>query len=105
MLLLEGLAQTAGALCMHYLEVKEPPLTYFTSIDKARLRRASDSAMLFIIAWRKFAVAGAYGETGAGQSLMELLSLRPNLARRLSRPQLWASPHCGHPTSSYATIL
>lgn len=34
MLLLEGLAQTAGALCMHYLEVKEPPLTYFTSIDK-----------------------------------------------------------------------
>ena len=40
MLLLEGLAQTAGALCMHYLEVKEPPLTYFMSIDKARLRRA-----------------------------------------------------------------
>jgi hypothetical protein len=104
-LLLEGLAQTAGALCMHHLKVNEPPLIYFMSIDKARLRRASDSAMLFIIAWRKFAVAGAYGETGAGQSLMELLSLRPNLARRLSRPQLWASPHCGHPTSSYATIL
>jgi 3-hydroxyacyl-[acyl-carrier-protein] dehydratase len=40
MLLLEGLAQTAGALCMHHLDVKEPPLTYFMSIDKARLRRA-----------------------------------------------------------------
>jgi 3-hydroxyacyl-[acyl-carrier-protein] dehydratase len=39
-LLLEGLAQTAGALCMHHLKVKEPPLIYFIAIDKARLRRA-----------------------------------------------------------------
>jgi 3-hydroxyacyl-[acyl-carrier-protein] dehydratase len=39
MLLLEGMAQTAGALCMHHLKVKEPPLIYFMSIDKARLRR------------------------------------------------------------------
>jgi 3-hydroxyacyl-[acyl-carrier-protein] dehydratase len=38
-LLLEGMAQTAGALCMHHLKVKEPPLIYFMSIDKARLRR------------------------------------------------------------------
>jgi 3-hydroxyacyl-[acyl-carrier-protein] dehydratase len=37
-LLLEGLAQTAGALCMHHLKVKEPPLIYFMAIDKARLR-------------------------------------------------------------------
>jgi 3-hydroxyacyl-[acyl-carrier-protein] dehydratase len=39
MLLLEGMAQTAGALCMHHLQVKEPPLIYFMAIDKARLRR------------------------------------------------------------------
>jgi len=38
-LLLEGMAQTAGALCMHHLKVKELPLIYFMSIDKARLRR------------------------------------------------------------------
>ena len=28
MLLIEGLAQTAGAPCMSHLEVKEPPLVY-----------------------------------------------------------------------------
>jgi 3-hydroxyacyl-[acyl-carrier-protein] dehydratase len=39
MLLIEGLAQTAGALCMSNLEVKEPPLVYFMAIDKARFRR------------------------------------------------------------------
>jgi 3-hydroxyacyl-[acyl-carrier-protein] dehydratase len=39
MLLIEGMAQTAGALCMHHLQVDEPPLIYFMSIDKARLRR------------------------------------------------------------------
>jgi 3-hydroxyacyl-[acyl-carrier-protein] dehydratase len=38
-LLLEEMAQTAGALCMHHLKVKKPPLIYFMSIDKARLRR------------------------------------------------------------------
>jgi len=40
MLLLEGMAQTAGALCMHHLKANEPPLIYFMSIDKARLRRS-----------------------------------------------------------------
>jgi 3-hydroxyacyl-[acyl-carrier-protein] dehydratase len=39
-LLLEGLAQTAGALCMHHLKVNETPLLYFMSIDKARLRHS-----------------------------------------------------------------
>jgi 3-hydroxyacyl-[acyl-carrier-protein] dehydratase len=39
MLLIEGMAQTAGALCMHHLGVKEPPLIYFMAIDRARLRR------------------------------------------------------------------
>ena len=38
MLLIEGLAQTAGALCMSHLDVKEPPLVYFMGIDKARFR-------------------------------------------------------------------
>ena len=37
MLLIEGLAQTAGALCMSHLDVKEP-LVYFMGIDNARFR-------------------------------------------------------------------
>lgn len=39
-LLIEGMAQTAGALCMRFLEeFKEPPLVYFMAIDKARFRK------------------------------------------------------------------
>lgn len=39
-LLVEGMAQTAGALCMRHIEdVKQPPLVYFMAIDKARFRR------------------------------------------------------------------
>lgn len=39
-LLIEGMAQTAGALCMRFLdEFKNPPLVYFMAIDKARFRR------------------------------------------------------------------
>jgi 3-hydroxyacyl-[acyl-carrier-protein] dehydratase len=39
-LLIEGMAQTAGALCMSTIdEFKEPPLVYFMAIDKARFRR------------------------------------------------------------------
>ena len=39
-LLIEGMAQTAGALCMRFLdEFEEPPLVYFMAIDKARFRR------------------------------------------------------------------
>jgi len=39
-LLIEGMAQTAGALCMRFIdEFEEPPLVYFMAIDKARFRR------------------------------------------------------------------
>jgi 3-hydroxyacyl-[acyl-carrier-protein] dehydratase len=38
-LIIEGMAQTAGALCMRHLDVQPPPLVYFMSIDKARFRR------------------------------------------------------------------
>ena len=39
-LLVEGMAQTAGALCMRFLdEFKQPPIVYFMAIDKARFRR------------------------------------------------------------------
>ena len=39
-LLIEGMAQTAGALCMRHIEeFKAPPLVYFMAIDKARFRR------------------------------------------------------------------
>jgi 3-hydroxyacyl-[acyl-carrier-protein] dehydratase len=37
-LLIEGMAQTAGALCMRFID-KQPPLVYFMAIDKARFRR------------------------------------------------------------------
>jgi 3-hydroxyacyl-[acyl-carrier-protein] dehydratase len=39
-LMIEGMAQTAGALCMSNLdEFETPPLVYFMSIDRARFRR------------------------------------------------------------------
>ena len=39
-LLIEGMAQTAGALCISFAEdLQEVPLVYFMAIDKARFRR------------------------------------------------------------------
>ena len=39
-LLIEGMAQTAGALCVHNKEESyEPSLVYFMTIDKARFRK------------------------------------------------------------------
>ena len=39
-LLIEGMAQTAGALCVHNMEESyEPTLVYFMTIDKARFRK------------------------------------------------------------------
>lgn len=39
-LLVEGMAQTAGALCVHSLEAKyDPHIVYFMAIDRARFRR------------------------------------------------------------------
>jgi 3-hydroxyacyl-[acyl-carrier-protein] dehydratase len=39
-LLIEGMAQTAGALCVHNMEHDyEPSLVYFMTIDKARFRK------------------------------------------------------------------
>jgi 3-hydroxyacyl-[acyl-carrier-protein] dehydratase len=39
-LLIEGMAQTAGALCMASIEeVRDPHLVYFMAIDRARFRR------------------------------------------------------------------
>jgi 3-hydroxyacyl-[acyl-carrier-protein] dehydratase len=39
-LLIEGMAQTAGALCVHNLgEIYEPQLVYFMGIDGAKFRR------------------------------------------------------------------
>ena len=39
-LLIEGMAQTAGALCISFAgDLKEAPLVYFMAIDKARFRR------------------------------------------------------------------
>ena len=39
-LLIEGMAQTAGALCVANLDEEyEPPLVYFMAIDRARFRK------------------------------------------------------------------
>lgn len=39
-LLIEGMAQTAGALCISFAgDLKKAPLVYFMGIDKARFRR------------------------------------------------------------------
>jgi len=88
MLLLEGMAQTAGALCMHHLKVKEPPVIYFMSIDKARLRHpVRPGVTIHYRVEKKFAVAEWYGDTAGGLSLTGRLLLRPNLALQLSVTQ------------------
>lgn len=38
-LLIEGMAQTAGALCVHAQQLDKPRLVYFMTIDKAKFRR------------------------------------------------------------------
>lgn len=39
-LLIEGMAQTAGALCLSHLNnIEKSPLVYFMAIDRARFRR------------------------------------------------------------------
>jgi 3-hydroxyacyl-[acyl-carrier-protein] dehydratase len=38
-LLIEGMAQTAGALCVHASRLQKPKLVYFMTIDKAKFRK------------------------------------------------------------------
>ena len=38
-LLIEGMAQTAGALCVHAQKLDRPRLVYFMTIDKAKFRK------------------------------------------------------------------
>ena len=38
-LLIEGMAQTAGALCVHSQGLAKPKLVYFMTIDKAKFRK------------------------------------------------------------------
>ena len=38
-LLVEGMAQTAGALCVHAQRLARPKLVYFMTIDKAKFRK------------------------------------------------------------------
>ncbi|WP_131117701.1 3-hydroxyacyl-ACP dehydratase FabZ [Lichenihabitans psoromatis] len=38
-LLIEGMAQTAGALCVHSKGLARPKLVYFMTIDKAKFRK------------------------------------------------------------------
>ena len=79
MLLIEGLAQTAGALCMSHLDVKEPPLVYFMAIDKARFRHRCPVTPC-ITTFRRFAAADACGATGGKRWSPGPSSPRPKLA-------------------------
>ena len=38
-LIIEGMAQTAGALCVHVQRLHKPKLVYFMTIDKAKFRK------------------------------------------------------------------
>jgi 3-hydroxyacyl-[acyl-carrier-protein] dehydratase len=38
-LIIEGLAQTAGAICLHARRAESPKLVYFMTIDQARFRK------------------------------------------------------------------
>ncbi|MFN8830085.1 MAG: 3-hydroxyacyl-ACP dehydratase FabZ [Labrys sp. (in: a-proteobacteria)] len=38
-LLIEGMAQTAGAICVHAAGTKRPKLVYFMTIDEAKFRK------------------------------------------------------------------
>ena len=38
-LLIEGMAQTAGAICVHALKARRPKLVYFMTVDKAKFRK------------------------------------------------------------------
>jgi 3-hydroxyacyl-[acyl-carrier-protein] dehydratase len=38
-LIVEAMAQTAGAICLHSLDSKKPSIVYFLTIDNAKFRR------------------------------------------------------------------
>ena len=38
-LIVEAMAQTAGAICIRHVALEEPPLVYFMTIDNAKFRR------------------------------------------------------------------
>jgi len=38
-LIVEAMAQTAGAICIRHVALDEPPLVYFMTIDNAKFRR------------------------------------------------------------------
>ena len=38
-LLIEGMAQTAGAICVHSLKSAKPKLVYFMTVDKVKFRK------------------------------------------------------------------
>ena len=38
-LLIEGMAQTAGAICVHSMKAKKPKLVYFMTVDKVKFRK------------------------------------------------------------------
>ena len=79
MLLIEGLAQTAGARCMSHLEVKEPPLVYCMAIDKARFRQRCPVTPC-ITTFKNVAAGDACGATGGKRWSPALSSPKPKLA-------------------------
>ena len=83
-LIIEGLAQTAGALCVHSLgESYRPQLVYFMGIDKAKFRRpvVPGDQLFFHVrkirsrgrAWRFYGEAKVEGQVAAEAEISAMI--------------------------------
>ena len=80
-LLIEGMAQTAGALCVASLqEAYEPQLVYFMAIDRASSDGPFFLAIPSIIIWSSGATAGAFGVSRAERRSMASSWRKPRSA-------------------------
>jgi len=83
-LIIEGLAQTAGALCVHHLgENYRPQLVYFMGIDKAKFRKpvVPGDQLFFHVrkirsrgrAWRFYGEAKVNGQVAAEAEISAMI--------------------------------
>jgi len=83
-LIIEGMAQTAGALCVHYLgENYRPQLVYFMGIDKAKFRKPvlPGDQLFFHVrkirsrgrAWRFYGEAKVNGQVAAEAEISAMI--------------------------------
>lgn len=87
-LIIEGIAQTAGALCVHSLgETYQPQVVYFMSIDRAKFRRPvvpGDTVRYHVRkirsrgrVWRFFGEAKVNGQTVAEAEVSAMIADTP----------------------------